>query len=87
MAFGLHCHEPVRSELRSPERVEKAMISTSAAPSRFVTTASVLIKPDRPRAIDRFIDYFGEPGADLCGDEMLDEADVRDILDEEGAPR
>jgi hypothetical protein len=48
---------------------------TSAAPVMGVGSVSVLIKADRPRAIDRFIDYFGEPGADLCGEELLDEID------------
>lgn len=34
-----------------------------------------LLKADRPRGIDRYIDYFGDPrgcALDLCGEELLD---------------
>jgi hypothetical protein len=43
--------------------------------------ASLLFKPDRPRAIDRHIDYFGGVGtgraetdtaADSCGESLLE---------------
>jgi hypothetical protein len=37
--------------------------------------AAVLFKADRPRAIDRTIDFFGDPGAasrDMCGEALLD---------------
>jgi hypothetical protein len=31
-----------------------------------------LFKPDHPRAIDRYIDYFGGPTSDPCGEGLLD---------------
>ena len=37
--------------------------------------AAALFKPDRPRAIDRHIDFFGDQGAparDMCGEALLD---------------
>lgn len=46
---------------------------------------SVLMKPDRPRSIDRFIDYFGGANADLCGEALLDETDELDLGHEEVA--
>jgi hypothetical protein len=61
------------------------MTYTSTAPAPSLTTvATALVKPDRPRAIDHFIDYFGETAADLCGEELLDQSAGRDF-DQEGA--
>jgi hypothetical protein len=37
--------------------------------------AAALFKPDRPRAIDRHIDFFGDhggPARDMCGEALLD---------------
>ena len=37
--------------------------------------APALFKPDRPRAIDRHIDFFGDQaaaGGDMCGEALLD---------------
>jgi hypothetical protein len=37
--------------------------------------AAALFKPDRPRAIDRHIDFFGDlggPARDMCGEVLLD---------------
>jgi len=37
--------------------------------------AAALFKHDRPRAIDRHIDFFGDQGAparDMCGEALLD---------------
>lgn len=31
-----------------------------------------LFKVDRPRRIDRYIDYFGGAGHDTCGERLLD---------------
>jgi hypothetical protein len=39
----------------------------------------VLMKPDRPRTIDRFIDYFGDGGPDVCGERLLDETNNREL--------
>ncbi len=38
-------------------------------------TTRAFFKPDHPRAIDRYIDYFGDPrhgGTDVCGEGLLD---------------
>jgi hypothetical protein len=46
------------------------MTTESAPPA-----AHSLFKPDRPRAIDRHIDFFGDHAAaarDMCGEALLD---------------
>jgi hypothetical protein len=47
-----------------------------------------LFKPDRPRAIDRYIDYFGGAAgrtSDSCGEALLDCLDQAIADDEVGA--
>ena len=65
-----------------------AHTTTAQAPSRSPASpaaVSVLMKPDRPRSIDRLIDYFGGAIADLCGEALLDETDEPDLGDEGAA--
>lgn len=54
-----------------------------------VTSRRRLFKADRPRAIDRFIDYFGSrPGTaalfhrDTCGEALLDAMDAESLINE-----
>ena len=37
------------------------------------TPAGILFKDDRPRRIDRVIDYFGDTPAEACGETGLDD--------------
>jgi hypothetical protein len=47
--------------------------ATSEAKPRMVASKRRgLFKTDRPRAIDRYIDYFGGPSSDPCGEGLLD---------------
>jgi hypothetical protein len=53
----------------------------SSVPSR----RTRLFKADRPRAIDRYIDYFGgRPGyhRDTCGEALLDAMDAENSMNE-----
>jgi hypothetical protein len=53
----------------------------STPPDHGRQNQDVLFKSDRPRTIDRYIDYFGGAAgtptadADVCGDELLDSVD------------
>lgn len=51
----------------------------SAASTRYGEAGRLFFKPDRPRAIDRYIDYFGGAGSaapatddDVCGETFLE---------------
>ena len=52
--------------------------STQAVPSAHADVRDLLFKPDRPRAIDDYIDYFGGTGDtsadedDVCGEAFLE---------------
>ena len=51
-------------------------VASAARPNR-ATLRDLFYKPDRPRRIDEYIDFFGdgvaqsEPLADCCGDLLL----------------
>jgi hypothetical protein len=52
--------------------------STRSARYARADVRDLLFKPDRPRAIDEYIDYFGDTGDasadedDVCGDAFLE---------------
>jgi hypothetical protein len=48
-------------------RTVRLTISAWATPSR-----EVLFKRDRPRAIDRYIDYFGDADARAASEDVVD---------------
>lgn len=48
---------------------------TSAVPAgRAMPPREILFKRDRPRAIDRYIDYFGDSGARPAPREVVEDA-------------
>lgn len=60
-------------------RLSAAPADTDTTPD---TTPDALFKPDRPRRIDHFIDYFGTtdrvPPGDPCGDAFLEDIEDGD---------
>lgn len=44
---------------------------TSSAPVWATASREVLFKRDRPRAIDRYIDYFGDPDACAAAQDVV----------------
>jgi len=54
--------------------MKRATVTAASARRRGRAAPRHLFKADRPRAIDRYIDYFGDRswGDDVCGERLLD---------------
>lgn len=62
------------------------MTHASKAPLMEPTATTALFKADRPRAIDRHIDFFGDHSAaarDMCGEALLDALLTADPAEDE----
>jgi hypothetical protein len=46
--------------------------TSEVKPRKLAGKRRKLFKADHPRAIDRYIDYFGGPSSDPCGEALLD---------------
>jgi hypothetical protein len=63
--------------MRRPSMSQLSPAARTTADTEESTSASALFKDDRPRRIDRVIDYFGNtettPVGDPCGETLFEE--------------
>jgi hypothetical protein len=70
-SWHIDCTSEAPTEDRAAMRHEARSGATTAGAGG---TAAALFKEDRPRAIDRYIDYFGDGSIghrDVCGEALL----------------